>query len=568
MSDEFEVLGTNAKAPFTLKLHRGDGMTLIAMNWRPAQPPRDFVGFAVEYREPGGDRFFPLNNRLTFPGVERTKANRSTLRSPIQKFRWVHFPRNAELPGGFTYRVTPVFMNALGELSYGEPQSAEIELRRETYPDELNVAFTRGFVSSQAFVDRIASAGPVSSLLPARADDGLAFSPTHPKADDALAWMGFEARSAILGLLDDALADEQASVYVVAYDLNEPEVVSRLERLEGRLKIVIDDSDSHGEADSAEGEAERRLIASAGPASVKRSHAGGLQHNKFIVVDGPQTKAALCGSTNFSWRGLYVQGNNALVVRGAQAVQPFLDAFDAYWSDDAPASFGRTAAAEWTDLGLPSVDASVTFSPHGSSNAALADVARDLGSAASSALYSLAFLYQTPGVMRDAIEVLTRDDRVFVCGISDRRVGGLDVQTPSGVVSPVFSAALGDDAPEPFRSEPTGGGGTRMHHKFVVIDFDRPTARVYLGSYNFSVAADARNGENLVLVKDRRVATSYMIEALRTFDHYQFRVAQQTAETARSSLELSPAPASPDDEPWWQKYYADPRRVRDREIFA
>ena len=49
----------------------------------------------------------------------------------IQKFRWVHFPRNANLDGDFHYRVTPVFMNAQDELSYGLPQEAAIELRRE-----------------------------------------------------------------------------------------------------------------------------------------------------------------------------------------------------------------------------------------------------------------------------------------------------------------------------------------------------------------------------------------------------------------------------------------------------
>ena len=46
----------------------------------------------------------------------------------------MHFPRNAELPGEFVYRVSPVFMNDADELSYGEPQEAAIELRRETYP--------------------------------------------------------------------------------------------------------------------------------------------------------------------------------------------------------------------------------------------------------------------------------------------------------------------------------------------------------------------------------------------------------------------------------------------------
>ena len=230
----------------------------------------------------------------------------------------MHFPRNAELPGEFVYKVSPVFMNDIGELSYGEAQEAAIELRRETYPGKLNVTYTRGFVSSQAFVDRYASAGPISQLLPSDADDGLTFVPTHPKAEEALAWMGFEARHAILEVLDEAIADEKARVRVVAYDLNEPDVVSRLEKLGDRLKVIIDDEGPHGEAHSGETQAEERLVASAGRDNVKRQHMGKLQHNKTIVVDGPQVQAVVCGSTNFSWRGFFVQSNNAMVLRGRE----------------------------------------------------------------------------------------------------------------------------------------------------------------------------------------------------------------------------------------------------------
>src|SRR5262245_23942316 len=208
MSEEFEVTGNNPKALFTMKLHRGDGMTLIAMDWKKGKPPEDFVGFAIEYKEPNGDRFFALKNRLAFPGTDGSvnPNQMSTRLSPIQKFRWVHFPRNAELAGAFAYKVTPVFMNDRDELSYGEPQQAAIELRRETFPDTLNVAFTRGFVSSQAFVDKF-GADAIPKLLPARAAAGLDFVPTLPKAEDALAWMGFEARSAILEVIDRGLAD-------------------------------------------------------------------------------------------------------------------------------------------------------------------------------------------------------------------------------------------------------------------------------------------------------------------------------------------------------------------------
>src|SRR4051812_45484193 len=63
----FIVTGTNNAALFTLKMYRGEGMALLAMNWKDNQrPPRDFVVFAIEYREPKNDKFFAVPNRLSF----------------------------------------------------------------------------------------------------------------------------------------------------------------------------------------------------------------------------------------------------------------------------------------------------------------------------------------------------------------------------------------------------------------------------------------------------------------------------------------------------------------------
>jgi hypothetical protein len=156
MTDGFQVEGKNANALVTLKLHRGDGMTLIATNWRNGKPPKDFAGFAIEYKEPGGDRFYALKNRIGFPGMitNPDEPSVSTLLAPIQKFRWVHFPRFAHKDGLFTYRISPAFMNDKDEISLGEVQEADIALHRATYPGKLDVCFTRGFVSSQAFVKR------------------------------------------------------------------------------------------------------------------------------------------------------------------------------------------------------------------------------------------------------------------------------------------------------------------------------------------------------------------------------------------------------------------------------
>ena len=571
MTEGFEITSQNAAALFTLKLHRGDGMVLIGMNWKEDKPPLDFVGFAIEFKEPNSERFLVLSNRIGFrdAGGQLHPGAMSTKLSPIQKFRWVHFPFNADLAGEFVYRVTPVFMDDTDKLSYGEPQEAAVELQRETYPGVLNVGFTRGFVSSQAFVNRyVTPDNGVEKLLPQKGDQPLDFVPSHPKATEALAWMGFEARRAILDVLDKAIADQDAQVRVVAYDLNEPNIVTRLEQLGPRLKIIIDDSGSHGRTGSGEDQAETRLVASAGRDNVIRQHMLGLQHNKTIVVDGPMGQTVVCGSTNFSWRGIYVQSNNALIMHGESAIKPFQTAFDAYWSQT-PKTFGATPSAEWIDLLLDGIDAKVAFSPHSSSNALLGQIADDIGNNTGSSLfYSLAFLYQTKGPILDAIKKVSENDDLFVYGISDRKVGGIDLQKPNGNVSPVFPSALTKNVPPPFSKEPTGGGGIRMHHKFVVIDFDKPSARVYLGSYNFSSPADIANGENLLLIRDRRIAVSYVVQALTLFDHYHFRVAQQDAQKAKKELVLAKPPRTAGEEAWWAEDYADARKIHDRKLFA
>lgn len=568
---DFLVVGQNLKSLFSLKVYRGEGMALLAMNWLNGTPTNDFVGFAIEYQEPGGTKFFSLNNRLSFLNNDGNVNPNilSTRLSPIQKFRWVHFPRNADMDGDFIYRVTPVFMDAAEKLSYGEFQEAAIQLHAETYPGELNVAFTRGFVASQAFADKFQANGGIPALLPPEANTGLTFTPTHPDKDKAYEWMGFEARRAILDLLDKAINDTTAQVRVAAYDLNEPEIVSRLVQLGNRLKVIIDDSKDHGVADSAETQAATQLIVSAGANNVQRQHVGTLQHNKTIAVAG-KVQSAVCGSTNFSWRGFFVQNNNAIIVHGAAQVKLFFDAFDNLFSNiNNPSGFGKTASAKFVPLNLPSVNVKIAFSPHASGNAMLQIIADDLNTTTSSLFYSLAFLNITPGPIKQGIKMLRENPGMFVNGLADTNVADLSVQLPNGNPPVVFPAALLTNVPEPFKSEVTGGKGVRLHHKFLVIDFDKPKkARVYMGSYNFSSAADLKNGENLLLIKDQRVAVSYMVEAITMCDHYEFRILQANAATAQKKLFLKSPPKNAGDKPWWNASFTDPAKIRDRMLFG
>ncbi|HUK34481.1 MAG TPA: hypothetical protein VLV86_11245, partial [Vicinamibacterales bacterium] len=63
-------------------------------------------------------------------------------------------------------------------------------------------------------------------------------------------------------------------------------------------------------------------------------------------------------------------------------------------------------------------------------------------------------------------------------------------------------------------------------------------------------------------------ATAYLIEAVRLFDHYEFRVLEQQATTKDQELVLRKPPRQPGETPWWDSAYTDPRKMRDRLLFA
>jgi hypothetical protein len=118
MADEFER--KESSGGLTFKLYRGEGVALLAFDLDGAQATDDFVGFSVEVKYPGPNRFGALKNRLHFdlpPNIERPRTFRST-EAPFQKFRWIHVP--TQVGGGeFRYRVTAKYMDASGKLHSG-----------------------------------------------------------------------------------------------------------------------------------------------------------------------------------------------------------------------------------------------------------------------------------------------------------------------------------------------------------------------------------------------------------------------------------------------------------------
>src|SRR5437660_1145233 len=118
-----------SRAGFAMKLWRGERMCLLGFD--VAKPEEDFVGFAIECKEPGAKDFVPLRNRLAFSytrGQTVTGERQfSSLDAPFQKFRWVHFPPEVK-SGTYTYRATKMHMPTDDVLTKGTSLSASISL--------------------------------------------------------------------------------------------------------------------------------------------------------------------------------------------------------------------------------------------------------------------------------------------------------------------------------------------------------------------------------------------------------------------------------------------------------
>lgn len=577
--DEF----TNARQQdgLSVKLWRGERMCLIGMD--VAEPEDDFVGFSIEVRSPGNTGFAALRNRLNFsydkPATEAVTGYRnydSTI-APFQKFRWVHFPYDPK-GGTYTYRITKKHMPRDGSLVSGTSLELDISLDVDMYDNFLDVGFARNFASSQAYADKY---GNNPNVIPTNADQGLKFKKVP---GDVYQWLGFEAYDLIFSFLKEAAQDESISIDFFAYDLNEPDIVNLLKGLGPRLRAIIDNSGSHQPSTSAESQAARILAASAGKAKVKRMHFQNLQHNKVLIAKrGEQAFKVLFGSTNFSFRGIYIQANNVLVFRTAEVAKFFQQVFQLAF--DNPADFTKNPiSTQWHSVQLQDKPPlHFCFSPHSNPDLSLNPLGGAIDQATSSVFFSIAFLYQTrSGATRQAIDRLMRKN-VFSYGISDRQ-GSLQVKKPDGSIGIVDFNYLAANTPEPFKSEWSGGSGIHEHHKFVVTDFSLPSAKVFTGSSNLSPSGEKGNGDNLVMIEDPRVATSYAIEALRVFDHLHFRSRMQEAGAGPAkkpkttskkkpknadSLTLLKPTAISGKPSWFEDYYKpNTQKEHDRKLFS
>ena len=544
----------------TFKAYAGDGAVLLAFD--VDEPLReDLAGFAIEYTEPEGE-VCPVFNRINFQdpvtadttNKDRRQMATETTQAPIQKFHWVHFPADVK-PGDFTYRVSAMRYKQGTDDQVEPAATAEqtVELMPKQ-PPKFQLGFTRGFLSSQAYLDRF---------------KGEDFTPEPLTLDSDTApfekkwrWLGFHGRRLVFDFLDEALKDPGIELDVFAFDLDEPDVIARLEQFGPRLRLFQDNSSTHVQK-SPEDDRPLELDAidrvKAKGAQVKTGDFSGLAHSKvFIQRRGDKAVKALAGSANFSVRGLYAQSNNVFVFDDPQAADLYEQAFTQAWTGEREFRSSKIAAG-WMPIESDALPAcAVSFAPHRTAAVSLDRLAEAIRKAESSVLFAIMEIGAASGPAMDEIRRLPDRDDIYAFGTTQKIDGDLKVTVPTDPDSPFIPFSyLKQKVPHPFRKELAGGSGQIIHHKFVVCDFNGENPKVYAGSSNLA-NAESSNGDNLVEFADRDVATKYAVEAIRLIDHYRFRSVQKKA-TTDSPLRLKRRGED------WASAFFDPKSPRSLE---
>ena len=549
----------------TVVAYRGVGAVLLAFDL-PKSKATKLAGFAIDRADPMGSTK-PLLNRLSFDKpltATSTPPQRHWTDShaaPFQYFRWVDIPPDV-VTGDYTYTVTARYFGAGGKLRDGDAASVTVPLLVDDF-SHFQLGFTRGYLSSQAYVDHFHDAtGKALDFRPRPKTLDYDTAPYMKQYE----WLGFTGRKILFDFLDECVADPTCTVDMFAYDFDEPDMLRRLQQLGPRLRAFLDNASLHTGATALEPEVKRRLVQSAGADHVKSGKFQRFAHSKVLIKKDAQGQAVavLAGSANFSVRGLYAQANNVFVYRNNEMAGLYEDAFNQAFGHALTEFAGSSIAKDWhqvTAAGVPT--ASVCFSPHLDEATSLGPVGDAIDGAKSSVFYAVMQL--GGGAVTKALAKLPTRTDVFSLGVIDASDKAIvySPRAPNGALIPYDY--LHGQVPWPFHEEfgrdAGGDTGKIIHDKFVVVDFNGLKPHVFFGSSNLAGGGETANGDSLLSCSDPLVVSAFAIEAVRNIDHFQFRSATHGATPAK------PLVLHTDD--WWSQWY-DPanRRAHDRKLFA
>lgn len=601
-----DIPGAVKKAGKTLvsiRAYKGDAMTFLAFDVDKSLLD-NFAGFSIHIKANKVNGKFKLNyfllNRLTFKQeiLDKNKIDKkqklSSEFSPFQKFNWVHVPstdHNISKPyfGDYTYSLTPRHLENGILKPLDASLTAEVTIDVSPYKIKgVQIGFARAFVSSQAYVRRFGMnnqmrPGGEKLMFNIKDISGTTkrWNNTTKKMEDIKytyeeqhKYLGWQARERILELLDEALADNKLSLEVFAYDLTEPVIAEKMLALakKGRLRIILDNAGTHGEADKYEGQFDALFREQAkGNSAIERGHFVSLSHSKvFIQKKNDKPVKVLTGSTNFSTNGIYVNANHVIIFENPVVAKLYSDVFAASFGAELMKTFKKTNFAindaVIAEVNMP--DMTIRFSPHDKNVAQtfFTSISKRISDAKSDLLFAIMEDTSASSIL-DAVRNQVQNTKIFTYGITDTisdtksEVMLYKPNSKRGVRIAARGKKVTNVLPKPFNTVPKIDGYA-IHHKFVVVDFKGKNPVVYCGSSNLAFGPEQKNGDNLLEIRDKDIVTVFAIEAFRLVEHFHWR----NTELTRDEIFLDDLRVARNI--WYKKYYNTKNlRCIERDLF-
>jgi len=327
-----------------------------------------------------------------------------------------------------------------------------------------------------------------------------------------------------------------------------------------------------------------------------RGKFGRYAHDKvFIVSDASGPVKVLTGSTNYSITGLYVNSNHVIVFSDGKVAATYAAIFKIAWDakmwggKQTVAFSAETEAGKTFSFASPGVPVTqIAFSPHKEPFALkllegiTKRIASEEGASRGSVLFAVMGLdKKSTGPVFPVLRDIHANQKIFSYGISDTPEG-ISLYTrrkKTGVL--VSGKPVQTKLPPPFNQVPGVGLGHQVHHKFIVCGFRGKDPVVYCGSSNLALGGEKANGDNLLEIHDKDIATAFAIEAVALVDHFEFldRHAVESGKKETTAAEPNSASKSAladaagwflsTDDDWVAPYYdQNDLRCADRELFA
>ncbi|QRR08077.1 phospholipase [Burkholderia sp. MS455] len=565
-------------------------LVLLAFDWSDAQSRNDFLGFAIR-RTPGfwsadGKTRAPnswLPNRLTFDGpAADTQGDAPTDQAPIQKFMWWDAridPQDRD--ASFRYDVYPV-VGTPDDLHVLDAQAGVCDVVLPAHiEDGIGTWFNRAVVSSQAFAKQVAALG----LAPNAA-------PSDAQALKLRTWLANDMEQVFAEMLDRA-SRAASAVYHLTDTLWALPAFEAFGRKHGDASLAIV-YDAHTTARKGKpplpSPNQPAVDALQGLATLAPRDKTHIMHDKFIVTDAPSNPApvrVLTGSANFTTEGLTEQANVLHTFDSPALAALYNDRAHALAGNPSIADTARLSPGWSAPMTIGSAQVRLAFSPEPSGQRTEIDT---IVAAITAAKHSVSFclFMPTDAALRDAC-FAAGDRGLMMFGLVNKinigsatkadaaRQAGqtLDAATLANlelyhrsrdnhdvIDAEYFSPATVPQGFEPelrqFPGEPAPAyPPVVIHHKFIVIDAEGANPVVYTGSANMSRNSEQYNDENLLEIRDKRIAAIYLAEFLRLYEHYRARAlaisAKQRGTSAGTGTHARLALAP--DSSWAKKYY-------------